>query len=258
MGSLLLPPGSWWATTLCVPSKSGISVFPSPVEVLQSNPTSLQSLILWEFLSPLLDPQVGKRDSGLRTFTPVDGLLWYNCSPVCDSPTQQLWDLTLLWLRPSTMSLQLLLCLWMWGIFFGEFSVFLLMIVQQLVVILLFSQEGVRARPSTLPSWTNLSPTWLSEITLNKYFLYCCLPSIGRHSYFMLLKCYIEKSKIVFCLPKTHSFLKKFSFTGTQLTYSLSMTLHLWLFISSLPLSGNVNESLHTLDFNLLTSQLKC
>ena len=32
-------------------------------------------------------------------------------------------------------------------------SVFLLMIVQQLVVILVFSQEGVRARPSTLPSW---------------------------------------------------------------------------------------------------------
>ena len=31
-------------------------------------------------------------------------------------------------------------------------SVFLLMIFQQLVVILVFSQEGVRARPSTLPS----------------------------------------------------------------------------------------------------------
>ena len=32
-------------------------------------------------------------------------------------------------------------------------SVFLSMIVQQLVVILVFSQVGVRARPSTLPSW---------------------------------------------------------------------------------------------------------
>ena len=31
-------------------------------------------------------------------------------------------------------------------------SVFLLMIVQQLVVILVFSQEGVRAHPSTLPT----------------------------------------------------------------------------------------------------------
>ena len=33
-------------------------------------------------------------------------------------------------------------------------SVFLLMIVQQLIVILVFLQEGVRARPSTLPSWS--------------------------------------------------------------------------------------------------------
>ena len=32
-------------------------------------------------------------------------------------------------------------------------SVFLSMIVQQLVVILVFLQEGVRARPSTPPSW---------------------------------------------------------------------------------------------------------
>ena len=32
-------------------------------------------------------------------------------------------------------------------------SVFLSMIVQQLVVILVFSQEGVRARPSIPPSW---------------------------------------------------------------------------------------------------------
>ena len=32
-------------------------------------------------------------------------------------------------------------------------SIFLLMTVQQLAVILVFSEEGVRARPSTLPSW---------------------------------------------------------------------------------------------------------
>ena len=40
----------------------------------------------------------------------------------------------------------------MWGIFFGEFSIFPLMIVRQLVVIPVLSQEGVSARPSTLPS----------------------------------------------------------------------------------------------------------
>ena len=37
--------------------------------------------------------------------------------------------------------------------FLVSFSVFLSMIVQQLVVILVFSQERVSARPSTLPSW---------------------------------------------------------------------------------------------------------
>ena len=26
---------------------------------------------------------------------------WYKCCPVCESPTQQLWDLILLWLLPS-------------------------------------------------------------------------------------------------------------------------------------------------------------
>ena len=37
--------------------------------------------------------------------------------------------------------------------FLVSFSVFLSMIVQQFVVILVFSQEGVRARPSTPLSW---------------------------------------------------------------------------------------------------------
>ena len=36
-------------------------------------------------------------------------------------------------------------------------SVFQLMIVQQLVLILVFSQEGVRARPCTPPSWFLIS-----------------------------------------------------------------------------------------------------
>ena len=46
MRSPLLPLGPDAHTTLCVPSKSGVSVSPSPVEVLQSNPTRLQCLIL--------------------------------------------------------------------------------------------------------------------------------------------------------------------------------------------------------------------
>ena len=85
----VLPLGPDAHTTLCVPSKSGVSVSPSPVEVLQSILTRLQSLILYEFLLLLPDPQVGKSDVGVRTFTPVGGLLWYKCLPVCESPTQQ-------------------------------------------------------------------------------------------------------------------------------------------------------------------------
>ena len=46
MGSLLFPLGPYAHTTLWVPSKSRVSVSPSPVEVLQSNSASLQSLIL--------------------------------------------------------------------------------------------------------------------------------------------------------------------------------------------------------------------
>ena len=42
-------------------------------------------------------------------------------------------------------------------LFLVSSSVLLSMIVQQLVVILLFSQEGMRARPSTPPSWFNSS-----------------------------------------------------------------------------------------------------
>ena len=46
MGSLFLPLGLDVHTTLCVPSKSGVSVSHSPAKVLQSNPASLHSLIL--------------------------------------------------------------------------------------------------------------------------------------------------------------------------------------------------------------------
>ena len=74
MGSLLLPLGPDAHTTLCVPSKSGVSVSLSPVEVLQSNPASLQSLILWEFLLLLLDPP----SLGSLTWGSEPSLQWVN------------------------------------------------------------------------------------------------------------------------------------------------------------------------------------
>ena len=58
-GHCSFPLGPDAHTTLYVPSISGVSVSPRPVKVLQSNPASLQSLILWKFLLPLLDPRLG-------------------------------------------------------------------------------------------------------------------------------------------------------------------------------------------------------
>ena len=53
-----------------------------------------------------------------------------------------------------TILLGLLFCSWMWGSFFllGS-NILLLIIVQQLVAVLMFSQEKIRARPSIPHSW---------------------------------------------------------------------------------------------------------
>ena len=120
---------------------------------------------------------VGKPDVGLRTFTPVCGPLWYKCSPVCESPTPWPGDLILLWLRPSyhlivavPLFLDVVHLLW-----WVPVSSVLLMSVQQLVVILVLSQDGVSTRPSTLPSWTNLTKQTLSSLFLYSYALLCLL-----------------------------------------------------------------------------------
>ena len=59
---------------------------------------------------------------------------------------------------PPTISFWLLLCLWMWSIFFGEFQYLPVNDCPAVVVILVFSQEGVRAHPFTLPSWFKSLP----------------------------------------------------------------------------------------------------
>ena len=115
-------PGSWYAHYFVCALQEWSLCSPIPVNVLQSNSASLQSMILWEFLLPLPHPQVGKPDMGLRTFTPVDGVLWYNCSPVCESPTQWLWDLILLWLCPSYHLILASPLSFDMGYLFGEFQ----------------------------------------------------------------------------------------------------------------------------------------
>ena len=94
---------------------------------------------------------------------------------------------------PPTVSLWLLLCLWMWGIFLVSSSVFLLMTVQQVVVILVFSQEGVRARPFTPPSWFRLALLFwthnfwhvvVSFLFVSRYFLISILFSLLAYHLF--------------------------------------------------------------------------
>ena len=59
--------------------------FPSLVEILQSNPTSLQSPICCMFSVPLSDLQIGKSAVVLRTFLTEWEFLCYNCSAFFDS-----------------------------------------------------------------------------------------------------------------------------------------------------------------------------
>ena len=82
-----------------VPSKPGVSVFLSPVE-LWSNPAGLQGQIPWGFPVPLSHPPAGKPDLGFRTFTK-----WENFFGII---VPNLWvthlvgmDLILSWLCPS-------------------------------------------------------------------------------------------------------------------------------------------------------------
>ena len=57
--------------SLCVPFKNGVSVSPSPMEVLQTSPAALQCQMLRGLFHPMPDPQVWGLDVGLRTLTPV-------------------------------------------------------------------------------------------------------------------------------------------------------------------------------------------
>ena len=122
MGSLLLPLGPNVHTTLCVPFKRGVSV---PL-VLSKSCTQI----------PLAFKVWFSRNSSSRCLTPRFGSLTWGSEPslqwvdfcgisillfVGHPPSSYgIWcycDCT-----PPTISLWLFLCLWMWGIFFGEFQ----------------------------------------------------------------------------------------------------------------------------------------
>ena len=76
VGHCSFPLGPGTHKILCVPSKSGVSVYPSRVEVPQSKPAGLQGQVPRGFPVPLSDLLAGKPDVRLRTFTSGGELLW--------------------------------------------------------------------------------------------------------------------------------------------------------------------------------------
>ena len=153
-GHCSLPLGSNVHQILCVPSKSGL--FP-PILWKSCNQIPLAFKVRFS----------GNSFSCCQTLT-LGSLTWGSESSLqwekfCDiidfqfvsSPPD---DYVILFnhdCTPPTISLQLLLCLWIHGTSFSVgSSIFLSIMVQQFVVIPVLSQ-GVSAQPSTLPSWTN-------------------------------------------------------------------------------------------------------
>ena len=111
---------------------TGVSVSPSPVEVLESNPADFQGQIPWGFPVPLLGPQAGKPDVGFQTFTTAGELLCYYCSALCGSRIWWVWDLISSWLCPSYCLTVASLPLDMGYLFLVVSRILLLMAVQQL------------------------------------------------------------------------------------------------------------------------------
>ena len=152
MGSLLLPLGPDAHITLCVPSKSGVLFPPVLSKSCNQIPLAFKVWFFRNYLFHCQTPRLGSLMWGSEpslqwldfcgisvlhfvSHSPSSYGIWFYCD--CAPPTVSLW---------------FLLCLWMWVYFLLSSSVFLSMIVQLLVVIPVLSQEGVSARPSTLPS----------------------------------------------------------------------------------------------------------
>ena len=94
----------------------------------------------------------------LKTFTKVREFLWYYCSPDCALPTQWVWDLILSCLCPfchllvaSSLSLDVVPFFFFFLVGSG---VLWLMVAQQLVVILVLSQEWMSILYFSLLFWT--------------------------------------------------------------------------------------------------------
>ena len=145
-----------------MPSKSGRLVPPGLRQSCNEIPLAFKITFPEDSQSLCQIPMLGSLTWGARTFTTVGELLWSDCSPVCELPMWQVWDLILSSLCPSYhlfVAFSLFLdvgCLFLLGS-----SILLQMVVQQLVVILVLWQEEMSSYPSSAPLWTG-SPQNLS------------------------------------------------------------------------------------------------
>ena len=101
-------------------------------------------------------------------------LLWYYCSLVCGSPTRQVWYLIFIMTAPLLLSHCGFFFVFGCGIsFLVGSNILLLMVVQQLISVLVLSQEEMSTCASTLPSWTR-SPFIEFVTVLPLYFYFFC------------------------------------------------------------------------------------
>ena len=153
MGSLFLLPGSWCAHYFVCALQE--SLFP-PVLLKSCNQIPLAFKVWFS------------GNSYSRCWTPGGSLTWGSESSLqwvnfCGISVLQFVSHPPsgygIWFycdcAPPTVSLWLLLCLWMWGIFFGEFQCLPVDDCSAVSCDSVLLQEGVSTRPSTPPSWTN-------------------------------------------------------------------------------------------------------
>ena len=70
-GDLALPWNSVHVKVCVRLLRMGVSISPSPMELLHASPTGLQCQMLWGLFLPVPDPHMWEFDVGLRTLTPV-------------------------------------------------------------------------------------------------------------------------------------------------------------------------------------------
>ena len=147
----LLCPKTQYMWNLCVLSKSGVCSS-SPVELLHASLADLQGQMLLNLLVSMLDSPGCRSWHEAQTLIPVGEPLQYNYFSVCRSPIWRVWDLIISWKHAcyylvvaSSLSLNV-------EYLFGRLQFFLSVVVQQLVVILVFSWEDMCLSPTTLPS----------------------------------------------------------------------------------------------------------